>query len=89
MYGLRDHSEVKIWIWDDENFQLLINYCLPSNEVKLAETRGFIYERMIGEGGTSFSLLISGTGLAYQNLTRSVNHFLDSLFDYIILLVSC
>lgn len=50
MYGLRDRSEVKIWIWDDENFQCLINYCLPSNEAKLAETRGFMYERVIGKG---------------------------------------
>lgn len=50
MYVLRDRSEVKILIWDDENFQWLINYCLPSNEAKLAETRGFMYERVLGEG---------------------------------------
>lgn len=50
MYVLRDRSEVNIWIWDDENFQCLINYFLPSNEAKLDETRGYMYERVIGEG---------------------------------------
>lgn len=29
---------------------MIIELLLPSNEVKLAETRGFMYKRVIGEG---------------------------------------
>lgn len=73
-----------VGIWDNERFQFVINYLLPSAGEELAENHVFMCGRVKGwywESGkvlrsrwfTNFSLWISGTSLTDWILLISVN----------------